>query len=52
MVGDRTMVVSSLILNWLIGPAALFAFAWPIIVDSSAMTSREGTYGLAGNYER
>ena len=31
--GDRKMLVSSLVLNWLIGPALMFALAWLLLPD-------------------
>jgi len=30
---DRTMLVTSLLLNWLIGPALMFALAWALLPD-------------------
>jgi ACR3 family arsenite transporter len=31
--GDRKLLVSSLVLNWLIGPALMFALAWLLLPD-------------------
>ena len=31
--GDRKMLVSSLVLNWVIGPALMFALAWLLLPD-------------------
>ncbi|MEW2359898.1 ACR3 family arsenite efflux transporter [Spirillospora sp. NPDC029432] len=31
--GDRRLLVSSLVLNWLIGPAVMFALAWLLLPD-------------------
>lgn len=31
--GDRRLLVSSLVLNWLIGPAVMFALAWTFLPD-------------------
>src|ERR1700709_1993364 len=31
--GDRRLLVSSLVLNWLLGPALMFALAWLLLPD-------------------
>src|SRR5690606_35835470 len=31
--GDRKLLVSSLVLNWLVGPAVMFALAWLLLPD-------------------
>lgn len=31
--GDRRMLISSLVLNWLVGPALMFALAWVFLAD-------------------
>ncbi|MFK5582201.1 ACR3 family arsenite efflux transporter [Serinicoccus sp. LYQ131] len=31
--GDRRLLVSSLVLNWLVGPAVMFALAWLFLAD-------------------
>src|SRR4051794_34431666 len=31
--GDRKLLVSSLILNWVVGPALMFALAWALLPD-------------------
>ncbi|WP_293696211.1 ACR3 family arsenite efflux transporter [uncultured Agrococcus sp.] len=31
--GDRKLLVSSLVLNWLVGPAVMFALAWIFLAD-------------------
>lgn len=33
VVADRRMLVSSLVLNWLVGPALMFALAWIFLAD-------------------
>jgi arsenite transporter len=31
--GDRTLLVSSIVLNWVVGPALMFALAWLLLPD-------------------
>ncbi|WP_228255059.1 ACR3 family arsenite efflux transporter [Ornithinimicrobium avium] len=33
VVGDRRMLLSSLVLNWVVGPAVMFALAWALLAD-------------------
>ncbi|MGV9825540.1 ACR3 family arsenite efflux transporter [Gordonia sp. NPDC003429] len=33
VIGDRRMLVGSLVLNWVIGPALMFALAWLLLAD-------------------
>src|SRR5690606_33880033 len=33
VVADRRMLVSSLVLNWVLGPALMFALAWTFLPD-------------------
>ncbi|RQX09450.1 ACR3 family arsenite efflux transporter [Micromonospora arida] len=34
--GDRRLLISSLVLNWLVGPAVMFALAWIFLADQPA----------------
>src|SRR3978361_2277790 len=33
VIGDRRLLVSSLLLNWVLGPALMFALAWLLLPD-------------------
>jgi ACR3 family arsenite transporter len=45
--GDRRLLVSSLVLNWLIGPAVMFALAWLLLPDLPAYRTGLIVVGLA-----
>ncbi|SOX56505.1 arsenical-resistance protein, partial [Mycobacterium ahvazicum] len=44
---DRKLLVSSLVLNWLIGPAVMFALAWLLLADLPAYRTGLIIVGLA-----
>ncbi|MDA8380163.1 MAG: ACR3 family arsenite efflux transporter [Actinomycetota bacterium] len=44
---DRRMLVSSLVLNWLVGPAVMFALAWLLLPDLPAYRTGLIVVGLA-----
>ncbi|MEJ5913431.1 ACR3 family arsenite efflux transporter [Pseudokineococcus sp. 1T1Z-3] len=45
--GDRRLVVASLALNWLVGPALMFALAWLMLPDSPELRTGLVVVGLA-----
>lgn len=45
--GDRRLLVSSLVLNWLVGPAVMFALAWLFLPDLPAYRTGLIVVGLA-----
>ena len=45
--GDKKLLVSSLLLNWLIGPALMFALAWLLLPDLPAYRTGLIIVGLA-----
>jgi arsenical-resistance protein len=45
--GDRKLMVSSLVLNWLIGPAVMFTLAWLLLADLPAYRTGLIIVGLA-----
>ncbi|MGC8626399.1 MAG: ACR3 family arsenite efflux transporter [Acidimicrobiales bacterium] len=44
---DRRMLVSSLVLNWLVGPAVMFGLAWALLPDQPAYRTGLIIVGLA-----
>ncbi|MEU1399164.1 ACR3 family arsenite efflux transporter [Micromonospora zamorensis] len=45
--GDRRLLISSLMLNWLVGPAVMFALAWIFLADQPAYRTGLIIVGLA-----
>jgi ACR3 family arsenite transporter len=45
--GDRRLMVTSLVLNWLVGPALMFALAWLLLPDQPAYRTGLVIVGLA-----
>ena len=45
--GDRRLLLSSLVLNWLLGPAVMFALAWTFLADLPAYRTGLIIVGLA-----
>ncbi|MEU4337050.1 ACR3 family arsenite efflux transporter [Micromonospora lupini] len=45
--GDRRLLISSLVLNWLVGPAVMFALAWVFLADQPAYRTGLIIVGLA-----
>ena len=44
---DRRMLISSLVLNWIVGPAVMFALAWLLLPDQPAYRTGLIIVGLA-----
>ena len=47
VVRDKAMLVSSLVLNWLVGPAVMFALAWLLLPDQPTYRTGLVIVGLA-----
>ncbi|MGI5151933.1 ACR3 family arsenite efflux transporter [Plantactinospora sp. CA-294935] len=45
--GDRRLLISSLVLNWLVGPAVMFALAWIFLADHAEYRTGLIIVGLA-----
>lgn len=45
--GDRRLLVTSLLLNWVVGPAVMFALAWLLLPDQPAYRTGLVIVGLA-----
>jgi len=45
--GDRRLLISSLVLNWLVGPAVMFALAWIFLADHTQYRTGLIIVGLA-----
>ena len=45
--GDRKLLISSLVLNWVLGPALMFALAWLLLADLPDYRTGLITVGLA-----
>ena len=45
--GDRRLLVSSLVLNWVVGPAVMFGLAWALLGDQPAYRTGLIIVGLA-----
>jgi ACR3 family arsenite transporter len=39
--GDRKLLVASLVLNWIVGPALMFALAWLLLPDLAPLCVKE-----------
>jgi ACR3 family arsenite transporter len=44
---DRRMIAASLVLNWIVGPAVMFTFAWLLLADQPAYRTGVILVGLA-----